>query len=71
MDRDSFISSGVALYGPHWRARMAECLGVERSSVTRWASGAVRVPPVVALAVELLVEKKQGVKADDTHYGSG
>lgn len=38
--------AGLALFGdgPGWQSRMAEFMGHDRASISRWASGAVRVP---------------------------
>ena len=58
MERDEFIKAGYYLYGKHWRSRIAEALCVDRSSVTRWASGATKVLPLAAVTIQLLVEKK-------------
>lgn len=59
MYRDKLIECGTFLYGPHWRSKLAERLCVERSTVSRWASGAVEPPGLARVAVELLVERKR------------
>jgi transcriptional regulator with XRE-family HTH domain len=59
MTRDTLITYGKLLYGEHWRAQLAKRLRIERSTVSRWASGAVNVPPMAQETVELLVESKQ------------
>lgn len=59
MYRDTLIEAGTFLYGPQWRSKLAQRLCVERSTVTRWASGAVEPPGVARVAVELLVERKK------------
>lgn len=45
--------AGLALFGdgPGWQSRMAEFIGHDRASVSRWASGAVRVPRHAALLI--------------------
>lgn len=45
--------AGLSLFGdgPGWQSRMAEFLGHDRASVSRWASGAVRVPHHAALLI--------------------
>ena len=35
---------GTLLYGPCWRIPLAEALGVNRSSVRRWATGQWPIP---------------------------
>lgn len=59
MYRDTLIQAGNFLYGPQWRSKLAARLCVERSTVTRWASGAVEPPGLARVAVELLVERKR------------
>lgn len=59
MTRDEFIAAGMSLFGDHWRARMSEALHVERSTVSRWASGAVDVLPVAGVAVKQMLRLKE------------
>lgn len=59
MYRDTLIQAGQFLYGAHWRSKLAEALRVERSTVSRWASGSVEPPGLAQVAVELLVEKEK------------
>lgn len=67
MTRDEFIKAGSVLFGPHWRARLAVALRVERSTVSRWASGATDVLPVAAVAVELMMRLHElGAATHDT-----
>lgn len=46
-------AAGLKLFGegPGWQSRMAEFLGHDKASVSRWASGAVRVPGHAALLI--------------------
>ena len=39
-----FSKIGEALYGPSWRAALADKLGVSEKSVRRWANGIYRIP---------------------------
>lgn len=59
MTRDILITNGRYLYGEHWRSKLAHRLRIERSTVTRWASGAIDPPPWLEVTVGLLVERKQ------------
>lgn len=65
MTRDEFIAAGVYLYGPKWRSKMAETLCVDRSSVSRWASGATDVLPLAAVCVRILVKLQQDRESRD------
>lgn len=55
LTRDAFIKAGYALYGRHWRQRMADALRVYPSSISRWASGTVEVSGPASVAVELML----------------
>ena len=46
------------LFGRHWKTPLAECLGVRRETVSRWASGAQDVPRYALRVVQLLVRSK-------------
>lgn len=48
--------AGIELFGdkPGWQSRLAEVLGYDRSSVTRWLSGAVPVPRHASLLVRYM-----------------
>lgn len=69
MTRDILVSNGRYLYGEHWRTKLAQCLRIERSTVTRWASGAVQPPPWLEVTVALLVERKQQGRQDEPIMG--
>jgi hypothetical protein len=45
--------AGLELFGdrPGWQSKLANTLGVDRSSVTRWLSGSVPVPLHASLLV--------------------
>lgn len=49
--------AGIGLFGdkPGWQSRLAEALGYDRSSVTRWLSGAVPVPVHASLLVKYMM----------------
>lgn len=47
-----------ALLGFSQRA-LAESLGVDRRTVVRWENGAIKIPLTVAMALELLLHRKQ------------
>lgn len=54
---------GASLFGeaPGWQSRMAECMGYDRSAITRWLNGTVPMPRHAALL--LLYMEKFGVPA--------
>jgi hypothetical protein len=58
---DAIRRIGVVLFGaaPGWQSRMAECMGYDRSAVTRWLNGSVSMPRHAALL--LLYMEKYGV----------
>lgn len=49
--------AGLDLFGdaPGWQSRLAEAVGVDRSAVTRWLSGAVPVPLYASLLVRYML----------------
>ena len=47
MTADDLKREGRALFGNGWQTRLAEALGRDGSTVRRWVSGAVPVPPYV------------------------
>lgn len=49
--------AGLRLFGekPGWQSRLADTLGVDRSSVTRWLSGSVPVPLHASLLVRYVL----------------
>jgi len=52
--------AGEALFGAWgWQTRLAETLEVDGSTVRRWVSGAVAVPPPVKVAIRLLLERRE------------
>jgi len=50
---------GERLFGAWgWQTRLAEVLEVDGSTVRRWVSGAVGVPPPAKVAIRLLLERE-------------
>lgn len=53
MSGQELKEAAIRLYGAWgWQSRLAEALGVDVSSVRRWASGQIPVPGPAAAAVE-------------------
>jgi DNA-binding transcriptional regulator YdaS (Cro superfamily) len=52
------IAIGLALAGPEWRSWLAAELGVNRTTVNRWASGYSRIPPGVWRELQRLVDAR-------------
>lgn len=51
--------AGERLFGRWgWQTRLAETLEVDGSTVRRWVSGAVAVPPPAKVAIRLLLEQR-------------
>jgi hypothetical protein len=53
MTTNELREAGFKLFGPDrgWQSRLADALGSDRASVTRWLAGQVPVPGPVAAAV--------------------
>ena len=47
MTRDELKTAGRELFGNGWQTRLAEALGRDGSTVRRWVSGAIPIPPYV------------------------
>ena len=49
--------AGIKLFGerPGWQSRLAEAMGYDRSSVTRWLSGSVPMPRHASLLVRYML----------------
>lgn len=45
--------------GAKTHQEMARMIGVERSSVSRWATGRIPVPAYIALLLRMLIEQKR------------
>jgi len=58
MSPSELIEAGERLYGPKWRKPLAEALGVDISTLRRWATAERAVPKVAAMAVELMLERQ-------------
>lgn len=58
MSPSELIEAGERLYGQHWRQPLADLLGVDISTLRRWATAEKAVPKPVALALRLLMEKQ-------------
>ena len=63
MEAAEFASIGESLWGPEWKPHAARLLGCNLSSVKRWATGAYRVPPGVALQRRVAVAGVTAVRA--------
>lgn len=50
--------AGKRLYGDKWKSPMARAVGVERTTVARWAKDDGVVPAYVELAIEALKQRK-------------
>lgn len=48
---------GAALYGPDWRSRLADRLGVNRRTVTRWLAGDP-MPPDLRARMAIIAEER-------------
>ncbi len=64
MRRQLFARAGGALFGPSWRAVLAEALGVAERTVRRWEKGETDIPDrladeLVALCRERVAELQQ------------
>jgi hypothetical protein len=44
MTADEFCRYGEAIFGPCWHGRMAEALGYNPRTITRWANGQRAIP---------------------------
>jgi transcriptional regulator with XRE-family HTH domain len=64
MTAEEFRQAGLALFGPErgWQSRLAEALGVDRASVTRYLSGAVPGPVSAAVLCWLDTFRRTGQK---------
>lgn len=52
MSPDELRNAGIRLFGPYgWQTRLANELGVNRSTVVRWAGGQVPVSPIAEAAI--------------------
>lgn len=49
--------AGMRLFGdrPGWQSRLAETVGRDRSSVTRWLTGGAPPPPDVSLLIRYML----------------
>jgi hypothetical protein len=67
MTPEALRQAAITLFGERgWMSRLAESLGVDRSSVSRWFAG-LPVPGPVAAAVEawLMLYKLTGLRPDE------
>ena len=67
MTPEALRQAAITLFGERgWMSRLAESLGVDRSSVSRWFAG-LPVPGPVAAAVEawLILYKLTGLRPDE------
>lgn len=54
MTPEDIKTRGEALFGPLWQTPLAAALGMNRTTVHRYATGALPIPPKVALALSAL-----------------
>ena len=69
MTPEALRQAAITLFGERgWMSRLADHLGVDRSSVSRWFAG-LPPPGPVAAAVEawLLLYKLTGLRPDELH----
>ena len=52
-----FAKIGEALYGPAWRAALAESLGIAERTVRRWAGGDSTIPSGIKAELAALCRK--------------
>jgi transcriptional regulator with XRE-family HTH domain len=62
MDAEQFSLAGRRLYGRHgWQTELAEKLGIDRTTVWRYAKGHRSIPESVTLALEALQTRQSEV----------
>ncbi len=54
MSPSELIEAGERLYGEHWRKPLAAELGIDISTLRRWATAQTAIPRVVELAIKAL-----------------
>lgn len=64
MTPEEFSRVGRILWGPRWRYRAAQELGVAERDVSRWADGAAAVPPP-RVEEMLALAKRQASRIED------
>lgn len=60
MTAEEFQAAGVELYGKRWKVPMARALGIDPSSVWRFATGQGPIPGPVGAAVRCFMIVKRG-----------
>ena len=58
MKTDHFKEIGEDLYGYGWQSRLARALGMDGSTVRRWVSGAVPLPPSAAAFLRMMASRQ-------------
>ena len=58
MKTDHFKEIGEDLYGYGWQSRLARALGMDGSTVRRWVSGAVPVPPSASAYLRMMCSRQ-------------
>lgn len=53
MTPDQLTEIGQLLYGQHWKGRLAEALGRDKSAITRWLGGGT-IPETAARRIRTL-----------------
>jgi hypothetical protein len=56
----TFRLVGQTLYGPSWRAVLADALGVSERTIRRWSNGEFPIPEHVAGELAALCEGRAG-----------
>jgi len=69
MTSDELRQAGLILFGPDrgWQSRLAEALGIDRASVTRYLSGQVPGPVAAAMTCWLAHYRRTGEKPSATN----
>jgi transcriptional regulator with XRE-family HTH domain len=69
MTPEALRQAAITLFGERgWMSRLAEALGVDRSTVSRWFAGLPPPGPVVAaVRAWLVIHRLTGLRPDELH----